>query len=68
MSQIGEVDGVLLVLFFVIACPTLETNGRTPSSHWLCFIILRYVTQMNGFELFPTCSDGCQFLGRISEV
>lgn len=46
----------------------METDGGTLPSHWLCFIVLRCVTQMNGFELSPTCSDGCQFLGHYSEI
>ena len=46
----------------------METNGGTLPSCWLCIIVLRCVTQMNGFELSPACSDRCQFLGHYSEI
>lgn len=46
----------------------METNGGTLPSCWLCIIVLRCVTQMNGSELSAACSDGCQFLGHCSEI
>lgn len=69
----GPLAKLLKLLEFYWFCSaivplTMETNGGTLPSCWLCIIVLRCVTQMNGSELSPACSDGCQFLGHCSEI